>query len=114
MIQRENLQLINDLVSLLNLTLIESLVFLYLIKKGKCSVQGICLELELERSLVTIALDGLVDHGMIFKLSSAEYRPFHPRFSVANCHRINCQILGIHVKMNNRIDALGKMLENYC
>jgi predicted transcriptional regulator len=113
MIQRENIQLLNGLVSLLNLSLIESRIFLYLIRNGKSSVQRICLELELEHSLVTLALDGLVDRGMIFKLSSAEYRPFHPRFSVANCHRTNCQNLGIQPKMNNRIDALGKMLENY-
>jgi predicted transcriptional regulator len=110
---RKNIQLLNGLVSLLNLSPNEALVFLYLIKKGKSDLQRICLELELEDSLVTMALGGLVDHGMIFKLSSAEYQTFHPRFSVANCHRTNCQNSGIQVKMNNKIDTLGRMLENY-
>jgi predicted transcriptional regulator len=113
MIEQENLKLLNTLVSLLNLSQNEARIFLLLTQKGKCGIPRICSELELEESLVTLALNGLVDHGMIFKLTSTEFQSFHPRFSVANCHRMNCQSLGIGLKMNSKIDALGTMLENY-
>jgi hypothetical protein len=110
---QERVKLVNILVSLLNITRNEARIFLCLIEKGKCGIPRICSELELDVSLVTLALDSLIDHGMIFDLPGTEFQSFHPRFSVANCHRMNCQRLGIEVKMNSKIDALGTMLENY-
>ena len=113
MIEQEKVKLVNTLVSLLNLSRNEARIFLRLTEKGKSGIPRICSELELDKSLVTLALNSLIDHGMIFELPGTEFQSFHPRFSVANCHRMNCQRLGIEVKMNSKIDALGTMLENY-
>lgn len=113
MIEQEKVKLVNTLVSLLNLSRNEARIFLLLMERGKSGIPRICSELELDESLVTLALNGLIDHGMIFKLLGTEFQSFHPRFSVANCHRMNCQNLGIGVEMNSKIDALGTMLENY-
>jgi|SoiMethySBSTD1v2_1073268.scaffolds.fasta_scaffold227009_4 predicted transcriptional regulator len=110
---QEKVKLVNTLVSLLNISRNEARIFLHLMEKGKSDIPRICSELELDDTLVTLALDSLVNHGMIFELAVTEFQSFHPRFSVANCHRMNCQRLGIEVKMNSKIDALGTMLENY-
>lgn len=113
MVEQEKVKLVSTLVYLLNLSRNEARIFLRLTEKGRSGIPRMCSELDLDKSVVTLALNSLIDRGMIFELPGMEFQSFHPRFSVANCHRMNCLKLGIEVKMNSKIDALGTLLENY-
>ncbi len=94
MIEQEKVKLVNTLVYLLKLSRNEARIFLRLTEKGRSDIPRICSELDLDKSFVTLALYSLIDRGMIFELPGTEFQSFHPRFSVANCHRMNCQRLG--------------------
>jgi len=42
---------------------------------------------------------------------SGEYQTFHPKFSIVNAYRLQCQRTGIAFKKNVQIDNLATSLE---
>lgn len=109
--EQKIVKMINILIFELHLSRDEARIFLFLTRNGKSNVSRICADLGIEERLVTSALNGLVDHGMIFGLNSLDFDTFHPRFSIANCYRIRCEKLGMGIKRNSKLDAMGAMLE---
>lgn len=109
---KENTEkIIKSLTLELDLSENEALVFLYITEKGKSTIRRISIDLHMDDECVVSSIRTLVDHGMLFNITSSEYETFHPRFSVVNGHRLKCDKLGVSFKKNNKIDVLGAMLE---
>ena len=107
------IRIINLLISELELTSDQALIFLYTIRNRKSTISQMCMELGIEENTILLAVNNLVDNGMLFSLDNMVFETFHPRFSIVNCHRIRCERLGISWGKNAKIDALGALLEGY-
>ena len=104
-------KIIKSLVLELDLSENEALVFLYIAEKGKSTIGIMSTDLHIDEECVVSSIRTLVEHGMIFNVTSSEYETFHPRFSIVNGHRFKCDMLGVPFKKNIKIDLLGAMLE---
>ncbi len=104
-------KIIKSLTLELDLSENEALVFLYITERGKSTIRRISTDLHMDDECVVSSIRTLVDHGMLFNITSSEYETFHPRFSVVNGHRLKCDKLGVPFKKNIKIDVLGAMLE---
>ena len=109
---KENTEkIIKSLVLELDLSENEALIFLYIAERGKSTIGIISTDLHIDEECVVSSIRTLVEHGMIFNVTSSEYETFHPRFSIVNGHRFSCDMLGVPFKKNIKIDLLGAMLE---
>lgn len=109
---KENTEkIIKSLTLELDLSENEALVFLYITERGKSTIRRISTDLHIDEECVVSSIRTLVDHGMLFNMTSSEYETFHPRFSIVNGHRLKCDRLGVPFKKNIKIDVLGAMLE---
>ena len=109
---KENTEkIIKSLVLELDLSENEALIFLYIAERGKSTIGIISTDLHIDEECVVSSIRTLVEHGMIFNVTSSEYETFHPRFSIVNGHRFKCDMLGVPFKKNIKIDLLGAMLE---
>ena len=104
-------KIVESLVLELDLSENEALVFLYIAERGKSTIGIISTDLHIDEERVVSSIHTLVEHGMIFNVTSFEYETFHPRFSIVNGHRFKCDMLGVPFKKNIKIDLLGAMLE---
>ena len=99
-----------ELISKINLSDIEAQIFLYLITNGKTSLAKISIALKLSLEKTADLLSSLIEKGLLLELSG-EYQTFHPKFSIINAYRLQCQKAGIAFKKNVQIDNLATSLE---
>jgi hypothetical protein len=88
----------------------EAQIFLYLITNGKTPLTKISIDLNLTLEKTTDLLSSLIEKGLLLELSG-EYQTFHPKFSIINAYRLQCQRKGIAFKKNVQIDNLATSLE---
>ncbi|HJU79375.1 MAG TPA: helix-turn-helix domain-containing protein [Nitrososphaeraceae archaeon] len=100
----------DSLMSKINLSELEALVFLYLIKNDKTPLERISGDLNLPLKEAEELLNGLIEKGMILELSGV-YQTFHPKFSIINAYRRHCLKIGIEFKKNIQIDSLASSIE---
>ena len=99
-----------ELISKINLSDIEAQIFLYLITNGKTPLTKISISLNLSLEKTADLLNSLIEKGLLLELSG-EYQTFHPKFSIINAYRLQCQKTGIVFKKNVQIDNLATSLE---
>jgi len=104
-------KIVKLLVSFLELSKDQALVLIYLIRNGKKTILEMSLDLKIEENRIIVAVEALLTNGMVFDLDGLKYNTFHPRFSIANCYRKNCEKKGLSLEKNVQIDALAAMLE---
>jgi hypothetical protein len=88
----------------------EAQIFLYLITNGKTPLTKISVALNLTLEKTADLLSSLIEKGLLLELSG-EYQTFHPKFSIINAYRLQCQRTGITFKKNVQIDNLATSLE---
>lgn len=88
----------------------EAQIFLYLITNGKTPLTKISIDLNLTLEKTADFLNSLIEKGLLLELSG-EYQTFHPKFSIINAYRLQCQRKGIAFKKNVQIDNLATSLE---
>jgi sugar-specific transcriptional regulator TrmB len=88
----------------------EAQIFLYLITNGKTTLAKISIALKLTPEKTVDLLSTLIEKGLLMELSG-EYQTFHPKFSIINDYRLQCQRTGIAFKKNVQIDNLATSLE---
>lgn len=88
----------------------EAQIFLYLITNGKTPLTKISIDLDLTLEKTADLLSSLIEKGLLLELSE-EYQTFHPKFSIINAYRLQCQKKGIAFKKNVQIDNLATSLE---
>jgi hypothetical protein len=88
----------------------EAQIFLYLITNGKTTLEKISIALKFTPEKTTQLLSSLIEKGLLLELSG-EYQTFHPKFSITNAYRLQCQRAGIAFKKNVQIDNLATSLE---
>lgn len=88
----------------------EAQIFLYLITNGKTPLTKISIDLNLTLEKTADFLNSLIEKGLLMELSG-EYQTFHPKFSIINAYRLQCQRKGIAFKKNVQIDNLATSLE---
>lgn len=103
----------NLLMKQLELSEIETDLFLSLIKVEKLSVANL-------QHITSVPLENarynakkLEQKGMVIEINENEFRALHPRFAIVNRYRRICEEKGIPFKKNLEVDRLGIMLENY-
>ena len=99
-----------ELLSKINLSDMEAQIFLYLITNGKTPLTKISISLNLSLEKTADLLNSLIEKGLLLELSG-EYQTFHPKFSIINAYRLQCQKTGIAFKRNVQIDNLATSLE---
>lgn len=99
-----------ELISKINLSDMEAQIFLYLITNGKTPLTKISIDLNLTLEKTADFLNSLIEKGLLLELSG-EYQTFHPKFSIINAYRLQCQRKGIAFKKNVQIDNLATSLE---
>jgi len=99
-----------ELISKINLSDMEAQIFLYLITNGKTPLTKISISLNLSLEKTADLLNSLIEKGLLLELSG-EYQTFHPKFSIINAYRLQCQKTGIAFKRNVQIDNLATSLE---
>ena len=99
-----------ELISKINLSDIEAQIFLYLITNGKTPLTKISISLNLSLEKTADLLNSLIEKGLLLELSG-EYQTFHPKFSIIDAYRLQCQKTGIAFKKNVQIDNLATSLE---
>ena len=100
----------SELISKINLSDMEAQIFLYLITNGKTPLTKISISLNLSLEKTADLLNSLIEKGLLLELSG-EYQTFHPKFSIINAYRLQCQKTGIAFKRNVQIDNLATSLE---
>ena len=88
----------------------EAQIFLYLITNGKTPLTKISIDLDFTLEKTADLLSSLIEKGLLLELSG-EYQTFHPKFSIINAYRLQCQRKGIAFKKNVQIDNLATSLE---
>lgn len=88
----------------------EAQIFLYLITNGKTTLTKISIALNFTTEKTADLLSSLIEKGLLMELSG-EYQTFHPKFSIINAYRLQCQRRGIAFKKNVQIDNLATSLE---
>lgn len=99
-----------ELISKINLSEMEAQIFLYLITNGKTTLAKISIALKFTPEKTLDLLSSLIEKGLLMELSG-EYQTFHPKFSIINAYRLQCQRRGIAFKKNVQIDNLATSLE---
>ena len=99
-----------ELISKINLSDMEAQIFLYLITNGKTPLAKISIALNFTLEKTADLLSSLIEKGLLMELSG-EYQTFHPKFSIVNAYRLQCQRTGIAFKKNVQIDNLATSLE---
>ncbi len=104
-------ELENLLISELDLSSLESKIFLLIVFNGKMSVEEISNRLGLDTSKSLENITSLIQLNMIIQYSQNLYECFHPKFAVVNRYRRLCNLKNIVFKKNLVIDNIGTILE---
>jgi predicted transcriptional regulator len=95
----------------LNLSPIQTRIFVLVVKNGKMSAETIAKKLEIPNSLALETAQSLVELGGFIDITTTEFESTHPRFAVVNMYRRMCQRESIQFKKNVLVDNISIVLE---
>ncbi len=95
----------------LQLSNIETKIFLLIINKGMLEIDQISKELNLDNSHCREIIESLINKKMILEFSKNLFETFHPRFAIINRYKTLCLEKEMPWKKNTMIDNLAIVLE---
>ena len=95
----------------LNLSPIQTRIFVLVVKNGKMSAETIAKKLEIPNSLALETAQSLVELGGFIDITTTEFESTHPRFAVVNMYKRMCQRENIQFKKNILVDNISIVLE---
>jgi predicted transcriptional regulator len=101
----------NIFITDLQLSNLETKIFLLIISRGMLKIDQISIELNLDKSQCTEIIDSLINKNMIIKYSKNLFESFHPRFAIINRYKRLCLEKNMPWKKNSLIDNLAIILE---
>jgi predicted transcriptional regulator len=101
----------NIFITDLQLSNLETKIFLLIISQGMLKIDQISLELNLNKSQCREIIDSLINKNMIIEYSKNLFESFHPRFAIINRYKRLCLEKNMPWKKNSLIDNLAIILE---
>lgn len=101
----------NIFITDLQLSNLETKIFLLIISQGMLKIDQISIELNLDKSECTEIIDSLINKNMIIEYSKNLFESFHPRFAIINRYKRLCLEKNMPWKKNSLIDNLAIILE---
>jgi predicted transcriptional regulator len=95
----------------LQLSNLETKIFLLIINQGMLKIDQISLELNLDKSQCREIIASLINKNMIIEYSKNLFESFHPRFAIINRYKRLCLEKDLPWKKNSMIDNLAIILE---
>lgn len=95
----------------LQLSNVETQIFLLIIRQGMLKIDQISIELNLDKSQCREIIDSLMNKNMIIEYSKNLFESFHPRFAIINRYKRLCLEKDVPWRKNARIDNLAIILE---
>lgn len=101
----------NIFITDLQLSNLETKIFLLILSQGMLKIDQISIELNLDKSQCTEIIDSLINKNMIIEYSKNLFESFHPRFAIINRYKRLCLEKNMPWKKNSLIDNLAIILE---
>jgi predicted transcriptional regulator len=101
----------NIFITDLQLSNLETKIFLLIISQGMLKIDQISIELNLDKSQCREIIDSLMNKNMIIEYSKNLFESFHPRFAIINRYKRLCLEKNMPWKKNSLIDNLAIILE---
>lgn len=101
----------NIFIKDLQLSNVETQIFLLIISQGMLKIDQISIELNLDKSLCREIIESLIKKNMIIEFSKNLYESFHPRFAIINRYKRLCLEKDVPWRKNAMIDNLAIILE---
>jgi predicted transcriptional regulator len=101
----------NIFITDLQLSNLETKIFLLIISQGMLKIDQISIELNLDKSQCREIIDSLINKNMIIEYSKNLFESFHPRFAIINRYKRLCLEKNMPWKKNSLIDNLAIILE---
>jgi predicted transcriptional regulator len=101
----------NIFITDLQLSNLETKIFLLIISQGMLKIDQISIELNLDKSQCREIIDSLMNKNMIIEYSKNLFESFHPRFAIINRYKRLCLENNMPWKKNSLIDNLAIILE---
>jgi predicted transcriptional regulator len=95
----------------LQLSNVETQIFLLIISQGMLKIEQISIELNLDKSHCREIIESLINKNMIIEFSKNLFESFHPRFAIINRYKRLCLEKDIPWRKNTMIDNLAIILE---
>lgn len=101
----------NIFITDLQLSNLETKIFLLIISQGMLKIDQISIELNLDKSQCREIIDSLINKNMIIEYSKNLFESFHPRFAIINRYKRLCLEKDVPWRKNPMIDNLAIILE---
>lgn len=101
----------NIFITDLQLSNLETKIFLLIISQGMLKIDQISIELNLDKSQCREIINSLINKNMIIEYSKNLFESFHPRFAIINRYKRLCLEKNMPWKKNSLIDNLAIILE---
>jgi predicted transcriptional regulator len=95
----------------LQLSNVETQIFLLIISQGMLKIEQISIELNLDKSHCREIIESLINKNMIIEFSKNLFESFHPRFAIINRYKRLCLEKDMPWRKNTMIDNLAIILE---
>jgi predicted transcriptional regulator len=95
----------------LQLSKVETQIFLLIISQGMLKIDQISIELNLDKSHCREIIESLINKNMIIEFSQNLFESFHPRFAIINRYKRLCLEKNVPWRKNAMIDNLAIILE---
>jgi predicted transcriptional regulator len=95
----------------LQLSNVETQIFLLIISQGMLKIDQISIELNLDKSHCRDIIESLINKNMIIEFSKNLFESFHPRFAIINRYKRLCLEKDVPWRKNAMIDNLAIILE---
>lgn len=95
----------------LQLSNVETQIFLLIISRGMLKIDQISVELNLDNSYCREIIESLINKNMIIEFSKNLFESFHPRFAIINRYKRLCLEKDVPWSKNTMIDNLAIILE---
>ena len=95
----------------LQLSNVETQIFLLIISQGMLKIDQISIELNLDKSHCREIIESLTNKNMIIEFSKNLFESFHPRFAIINRYKRLCLEKDVPWRKNTMIDNLAIILE---
>ena len=95
----------------LQLSNVETQIFLLIISQGMLKIDQISIELNLDKSHCREIIESLINKNMIIEFSQNLFESFHPRFAIINRYKRLCLEKDVPWRKNAMIDNLAIILE---
>lgn len=101
----------NIFIKDLQLSNVETQIFLLIISQGMLKIDQISIELKLDKSHCREIIESLINKNMIIEFSKNLFESFHPRFAIINRYKRLCLEKDVPWRKNAMIDNLAIILE---